>query len=172
MYRALILAFMFSLAACKKAPNQTKLTYMPDMADSPKMKAQLNFLDPPEGSITMTDPLLPETLEEAEKELQNPLKGRGNEEAMRARGKELFETFCSVCHGMDAKGGGTIVDKFPRPPDLTADIYKNRADGFYFHRITNGSALMPAYGYALYPQERWQIVLHLKTLQTAGAEAK
>ncbi len=138
---------------------------MPDMADQPKLKPQLNYLDPPKGSVTTTDPLLPETIEEAEKELQNPLKGRGNEEELRAHGKELFATFCAVCHGLDAKGGGTIVDKFPRPPDLTLDLYKNRGDGFYLFRITHGSALMPSYGHATSLPERWMIILWLRFLQ-------
>jgi mono/diheme cytochrome c family protein len=158
------------LSACDKDPNATKLQYMPDMADAPTVKAQEDFLDPPEGSVAMSAILYPANADEAEKQLQNPFAGVPEPEAIThlAQGKVLFETYCAVCHGIDAKGEGYIVDKFPRPPDLAADPYLTRADGFFFYRITFGSAIMPSYGHAISPHERWQIILHLRTLQKAG----
>ncbi len=157
-------------AACDKNPNATKLQYMPDMADAPTVKAQEDFLDPPDGSIPMSAILYPETAEESEKQLQNPFAGVPDGEAQGhlAAGKTLFNTYCVVCHGADAKGEGFMVDKYPRPPDLTGEVYLNRADGFFFHRITFGSAIMPGYGHATSPHERWQIISYLRTLQKAG----
>jgi mono/diheme cytochrome c family protein len=158
-----------TLAACTENPNQTKLQYFPDMADSPAFKTQGNYIDPPEGSIARTAILYPDTPEEAEKVLQNPFRGQPNEDKHIANGEHLFNTFCAVCHGMGGKGDGTISDKFPRPPDLMLDMYKKRQDGFFFYRITFGSALMPSYGHAIAPNERWQIVSYLRTLQNAPA---
>jgi mono/diheme cytochrome c family protein len=43
-----------------------------------------------------------------------------------ASGKEMFTTYCAVCHGKDGKGGGPAVAamKVP-PPDLTTLAAKN-----------------------------------------------
>ncbi len=153
------------LAACTDNPNETKLQYFPDMADSPAFKTQGNYINPPEGSIARTAILYPDTPEESEKVLQNPFRGQPGEEKHLAEGKHLFETFCTVCHGAAGKGDGSIVDKFARPPDLTQDLYKKKQDGFFFHRITFGSALMPSYGHAISANERWKITSYVRHLQ-------
>ncbi len=43
-----------------------------------------------------------------------------------ASGKDMFNTYCAVCHGKDAKGGGPAVAalKMP-PPDLTTLTVRN-----------------------------------------------
>jgi mono/diheme cytochrome c family protein len=159
------LAFCFALSACD--PTETKIQYMPDMADGPLLKPQRTYIDPPDGAVSRQAILYPKTIEEAEATLHSPYNGTQGPQtkAYLEEGKVLFETFCSVCHGTDAKGGGTITDKFPRPPDITADAYAKRGDGFFFHRITFGSALMPSYGDKVSAHERWKIILHLRTLQ-------
>lgn len=151
--------------ACTPDPNARKIQYMPDMADSPATKAQRSYLDPPEGAVAMNTLIYPKTVEEAEKLLQMPPRIK-EDQATELAGQELYDTFCSVCHGRDAKGEGTLGPAFPRPPDLTHEVYRNRQDGFFFYRITFGSAIMPSYGHAISPHERWQIVSHLRKLQT------
>ncbi|MBI2601491.1 MAG: cytochrome c [Deltaproteobacteria bacterium] len=160
------LGLILNLWNCKGDPSQTKLQYFPDMADTPGIKTQGNYLDPPEGSVARDAILYPATAEEAESVMENPLRGASNQAEHVAQGKHLFETFCgAACHGLDAKGGGAIVDRFVRPPDLTLDLYKNRKDGFFFHRITFGGAIMPEQGHNTSAVERWQIVLYLRSLQ-------
>ncbi len=161
----IVVGILSLLGACTNDPDQTKLQYFPDMADSPAIKTQGNYIDPPEGSVARTAILYPDTPEEAEQLLKNPLVGQSDEAKHAEEGKVLFGKFCTPCHGQDGKGNGTIVDKFPRPPDLTQDLYKTRQDGFFFHRITFGSAIMPAYGYAITAKERWQIVLNIRNKQ-------
>ncbi len=162
----LLMVLLSVVAACHRDGNQTKLQWMPDMADSPTVKAQESFIDPPDHAVSTQAILYPATAEESEKLLQNPYPASAD---MVAKGKEMYDTYCTVCHGADAKGGGQITDLFPRPPDITMDLYAKRADGFFFHRITfGGVAMMPAYGYAITPAERWQIVHYLRTLQKKG----
>lgn len=151
--------------ACTGNPNDTKLQYFPDMADSPAFKTQGNYIDPPEGSIARSAILYPDTKEESETLLQNPYQGQAEKHLQ--NGEHLFNIYCSVCHGPRAKGDGNITDKFPRPPDLTMDMYKAKKDGSLFHTITFGSALMPSYGHATTANERWEIILYLRTLQNA-----
>lgn len=160
------------LSACKEDPDQTKLQYFPDMADSPAFKTQGNYIDPPEGAVSRTAILYPETLEEAEKVLKNPFRGQPNEEAHLENGKRLFGIYCAPCHGFSGKGDGRITEPtadggtgFPRPPDLSLDMYKKKQDGFYFYRATFGSALMPGYGHATTSNERWEINLYVTYLQ-------
>ena len=54
-------------------PSQPKVQYVPDMADAPTMKPQENYLEPPEGAVSTNAILYPATVEEAEKNLKNPL---------------------------------------------------------------------------------------------------
>jgi mono/diheme cytochrome c family protein len=149
-----------SLVSCKGE----KIQFMPDMADTTIAKAQRAFLDPPAGSVAATAVIYPSTVEESEEQLKSPFEGQPPAEAQLAQGKDLYETFCAVCHGLQGKGDGTIADKMPAP-DLTQDIIKNRKDGFFFHRITFGNVMMPSYGHAIDVQERWLIIAYLRTLQ-------
>ena len=162
--------FLFN---CSFDQNETKLTYMPDMAWSPVMKPYREYLLPPENSVATNAFLYPQTDQEAEENLINPLIGveinQGKEKYLFSQndlqnGKERYSDYCYPCHGSDAKGIGPIKEMVA--PDLTNDVYKEKKDGFFFQRITFGHTIMPAYGYALDIKERWQIILYLRnTLQ-------
>ena len=138
-------------------PATPKLQYMPDMADNPTVKAQEDFLDPPPYSVARGTVFYAKTAEES---TQTAAVVRDA-----AQGKQLYATFCQVCHGAQGKGDGTIDDGFPQPPDISQVLYRERKDGFLFHRITFGTAIMPGYGHALSVAERWQIVYYLRALQ-------
>lgn len=163
----------FALNGCKEeGPNTTKLQYMPDMADSPAVKAQESYIDPPENSVTINAILYPENKQVAEQELRNPFgEGAAVGPELIDRGKKLYNTYCYLCHGYDGKGKGTLGDAYPIPvPDLTTPDYQARKDGFYFAQISLGGNMMPAYAHATSPHERWWIVSYLRTLQGAGGE--
>ena len=150
---------------CRMNDQQTKLQYMPDMADNPINKTQKDYLDPPAGAIPRHAVLVPTDQQEAIEVMENPL----DEQAMHLeKGKELWNNFCIACHGPQGKGKHKLGPNFPVAPDLTAAVYQERKDSFYFHVITYGGAIMPAYGYAIYPKERWQIVRYIRELQKAG----
>jgi S-disulfanyl-L-cysteine oxidoreductase SoxD len=80
-------------------------------------------------------------------------------------GQRHWVTFCVPCHGENGKGDGTVTTKFVPPPDLTnAGLQRIRSDGYYYHYIGTGGAVMPAYGEVLSPEERWHVVNFLRTL--------
>ncbi|MBI2544146.1 MAG: c-type cytochrome [Candidatus Rokubacteria bacterium] len=82
-----------------------------------------------------------------------------------AKGKALFAIYCSPCHGPEGKGNGTVTPKFIPPPDVTnATLQKQRTDGYWQHVIGTGGAIMPAYGEALAPEERWHVVNFLRSI--------
>ncbi len=144
----------------------TKVQYVPDMADAPTSKPQKSYLDPPESAVAMSALPYPKTPEDAEKLLQMPPR-IAQDPGTAAAGAKHYETFCRVCHGADGKGKHSLGPNFPMPPDITHEAYVKRGDGFFFYRITFGSAIMPSYGHATNPIERWQIIRHLRTLQGA-----
>ncbi|MDE3270210.1 MAG: c-type cytochrome [Pseudomonadota bacterium] len=163
MHRLLLITIIVSVAvvfaglsACTDR-NTTKLQYMPDMADAPTVKAQEDFLDPPPHSVARGAVYYGATAEES---TVQPTVAPDL-----VQGKYLYETFCQVCHGAQGKGNGSIVEDFPRPPDITAEVYRQRSDAFIMHRVTFGTAIMPAYGHMTSVAERWQIVFYLRELQ-------
>ena len=156
------------ISACNvNGKNTTKLQYMPDMADGPITKAQRSTLTPPDGSVTVNAILYPATYDQAEAELRSPFgEGAQLSQEVLDKGKVMYQTYCTVCHGEDGKGKGPLGDAYPIPvPDITAANYLAKKDGFYFLRISQGGQMMPAYAYAISPHERWQLIAYLRTLQ-------
>ncbi|MFK7873547.1 MAG: cytochrome c [Oligoflexales bacterium] len=161
-------AVLIALVGCKFDKRETKIQYMPDMVDAPSIKSQQDYLDPPEGSVAWNAEIYPRSVEEAELILRNPNEQLQDQTKVLARGKKLFGTYCTPCHGTNAEGDGTVVPKVPMPPNLLADFYRQKGDGFYFYKITFGSAIMPSYGHATWPAERWDIVSYVRDLQGRG----
>ena len=82
-----------------------------------------------------------------------------------AKGNALFAIYCAPCHGAGGKGDGPVAPKFIPPPDVTnATLQKQRTDGYWQHVIGTGGAVMPAYGEALAPEERWDVVNFLRSI--------
>lgn len=162
--KTLTLAFGLALLAsgCRYDGTDTKMQWAPDMADSAANKSQRSYIDPPEGSVAMNAIFYPKTAEDSEKLVSMPQGITPDLE----RGKWLFETYCQICHGPDAKGGKAIPQI--APPNLTDPMYLAKGDGFFFYRITFGTAVMPGYGHAISADERWHIVKYLRTLQGAA----
>lgn len=81
-------------------------------------------------------------------------------------GESLFATHCGVCHGPAGKGNGPAAfQMIIPPPDLTITQPTERTDGYLYATIRNGNIVMPAYGDAMSPAERWEVVLYLRQLQ-------
>jgi mono/diheme cytochrome c family protein len=96
--------------------------------------------------------------------------------ALRARGRDLYFTACSACHGLEGDGKGEFADRmWPRPTDFTRGVYKLRStpsgslptDRDLFGTITRG---MHGTSMQRWPQlaerDRWALVFHLKSLSS------
>jgi len=108
--------------------------------------------------------VIPKEQRELAAKVPNPVKPT---ESSLATGRGHFQTFCTPCHGPEAKGGvtGPVATKFIPPPDLTnAELQRQRTDGYWHSYIVVGGAVMPAYGEALSSQEAWHIVNYLRSL--------
>lgn len=111
-------------------------------------------------------------------EPENPVPA---DEASIARGAQLYQTHCAMCHGDTAQGTGTVAAFLvkKKPADLTSEVVQAKSDGSMFLTITNGiwnpnntlfpetqfSGQMPPLNENLTVRERWDVVNYLRTLK-------
>jgi mono/diheme cytochrome c family protein len=87
------------------------------------------------------------------------------------RGQELYDIYCSVCHGPEGSGGGSIEGPFPRGliNMLTTQRAQDLTDGYIFGMMAVGRGLMPNYR-RITQEERWMIVNYVRQLQELYGE--
>jgi len=91
----------------------------------------------------------------------NPVK---SDQASLDRGKQVFMSNCTSCHGATAKGDGPLgVNMNPKPTDLTI-MTGNHPDGDFEWKIANGRGAMPAWKTVLNENQRWDVVNYIQAL--------
>ncbi|HEY3390993.1 MAG TPA: cytochrome c [Prolixibacteraceae bacterium] len=98
---------------------------------------------------------------EADK-LINPFTGNA---VATAKGKTLYITYCTVCHGTTGKGDGPVGGGLtPKPANHSSQKVQSQTDGTIFWKLTNGRAPMAAYKDILKEEQRWQLVNYIREL--------
>ena len=174
---AVTILIMLSVTSCfdKKKPNYR---YMPNMYTSVAVETYSEYEILPNGQAALTPvkgtisrgwmPYEYENTQEgkalATKELKMPL--AVNEENL-AKGKELFNIYCAICHGNKGDGQGTLVkrEKFLGIPSL-ADKGRNITEGDIYHVMMYGLNSMGSYASQTNEKERWQITMHALDLKS------
>jgi len=89
------------------------------------------------------------------------------DEVSLARGEQLFEINCVICHGKTGKGDGVIGTFFEfKPADLSSIVVQSLSDGAIFLTISNGVAgRMPPLNENLNVRDRWDVVNYVRTLK-------
>jgi mono/diheme cytochrome c family protein len=85
-----------------------------------------------------------------------------------ARGAELFNINCKMCHGPEGLGNGPIAPFLVnfKPANLTLPVVQDKSDGSIFLTITNGvTDRMPALNENFTVRERWDLVNYVRTLK-------
>lgn len=83
-----------------------------------------------------------------------------------AEGKKIYINTCSPCHGIKGKGDGPAAIAFtPRPADHTSQNVQSQTDGALYWKITNGHGQMISYKNVLKDDQRWKVVLYIRTLK-------
>ncbi|MGB2667472.1 MAG: cytochrome c [Candidatus Acidiferrum sp.] len=102
----------------------------------------------------------------SEKLRQNPLTASP---ANLAAAKEIYGARCEDCHGEKGKGDGPDAMMYdPTPSDLTDAVRMNKlTDGEIFYQITEGRKPMPSFRKKLSDEQRWQLVLFVRSLPGA-----
>ncbi|MFO0927770.1 MAG: cytochrome c [Gemmataceae bacterium] len=99
------------------------------------------------------------------------------------RGRERYNVFCSVCHGLTGHGDGRVVKRgFTVPPNYVTDLsrgYKLRGVdkklidvpvGYIFEVITKGYGAMPDHAAQIPVPDRWAIVAYVQALQYSQSQ--
>jgi mono/diheme cytochrome c family protein len=82
------------------------------------------------------------------------------------RGRERYDIFCAVCHGLTGNGDGMIVRRgFRRAASFNDDRLRQAPVGHFFDAVTNGWGAMPAYAFQIPVQDRWAIIAYIRALQ-------
>lgn len=96
-----------------------------------------------------------------------------------ARGKELYNIFCGICHGEKANGLGYIYDAdenpnakyLAAPANLINEEFTAASNGRFYHAIMYGKNVMGAYSDKISYEERWQVIHYIRSLQAKEAGA-
>lgn len=94
-----------------------------------------------------------------------------------ARGQELYNIYCGICHGEKGDGGGYLVrdngGKYPaQPANFLLDDFVNGTNGRLYHGIVYGKNAMGAYADKLSYEERWQVIHYIRLLQAKEKKVK
>ncbi|MGB1217388.1 MAG: OmpA family protein, partial [Saprospiraceae bacterium] len=86
-----------------------------------------------------------------------------------ARGKELYNIYCGICHGEKGDGNGWLArDDSPYnagPTNYLTDDLIDAKNGRYYHVIMHGKGVMGAYKDKISHEERWQVIHWIRALQ-------
>ena len=105
---------------------------------------------------------------EAAKQVANPLKPSQVDLPV---ARKLYLDKCAECHGDTGKGDGPQGRMYdPQPKDLTDAAHMNAvSDGELFYKISEGHRPMPAFRKRLTEEQRWQLVLFLRSLSNSSS---
>ncbi|WP_020534099.1 c-type cytochrome [Lewinella cohaerens] len=96
-----------------------------------------------------------------------------------ARGKELYNIFCGICHGEKANGLGYLYDAdenpnakyLAAPANLINEEFTAASNGRFYHAIMYGKNVMGGYSDKISYEERWQVIHYIRSLQAKEAGA-
>lgn len=179
----LMFAALAGLAGCSADGDRPGMTFIPEMVDSgivhayernPMVPDRPSLFLPPEGTVPFERlPFSygpgPVEAKRAGAELHNPY-GTGPETL--ARGKQVYDTICTVCHGPKGEGDGPIIGRFPNPPSLLAGHAKGLLEGQIVHIISRGQGIMPSHAAQVLLEDRWKVVLYVRQLQGISTPAE
>jgi mono/diheme cytochrome c family protein len=91
-----------------------------------------------------------------------------------ARGEELYNRWCVVCHGPNGVGANANIASFhPVLPayNVSGPLVAAYSDAYVYAMIRVGRGLMPEYGSRVAHFDRWHIVNYVRQLQRQAGNA-
>lgn len=184
---ALLLLVCASILLGQSDLSRPNFEFLPDMKYSPAYGAYApnpNFangqtLQPPvpgtlaRGETPLHFRATPEDAKRAGEELALPaLKSEKEVAKALRRGEAVYRTICLACHGPQGAGDGTVVARgFPPPPSLLTGNSIDMRDGQLFHILTFGQKNMPGFASRLTPENRWDVIRHVRKMQKDQPQA-
>lgn len=105
--------------------------------------------------------------------LENP---RPPTDSSIARGRELYDIYCALCHGPTGGtaaglGDGPVAQRMPGVLSVISPQAGAYSDGYLYSIIRYGRGLMPRYGDKVRSiGDRWDVVNYVRQLQTQARE--
>ncbi len=125
----------------------------------------------PRGSLPLHYEATSQDYARAGEELQNPYSLK--DQAALQRGEVVYTNFCLPCHGAAGKGDGPVVSRgYPPPPPLFSSMVVNMKDGEIFYVVTYGQRNMPSHATQISREDRWKVILYIRTLQPPRLSAQ
>ncbi len=172
-----VLAFLLVISACAD-PSRPNYQYMPNMYEPVGYETyqEVGFL--PSGTEALTPPENTISRGWLPYEFANDIDGKElaraqaspldslNMEANLAKGKELYDVYCAICHGNKGAGQGHLVkrEKILGVPSY-ADAARNISVGSTYHTIYYGLNSMGSYAGQMNYEERWQVSEYVMKLK-------
>ena len=173
---AVVLVMLMSIVSCNKKTRRN-YQYMPNMyksvgyeayQESDAFKNGVEAQLPVEGTLPRGYSLYEiedsnAGYEEAKANLKSPL---DSSVVDYARGKELYEIYCGICHGNKGAGQGWLVkqEKILGVPSY-ADAGRAITEGSIYHVIYYGKNTMGSYANFMSEEERWQVTAYVEKLK-------
>jgi len=177
LIKILVLVVMTSLVFSCKKDTRPNYQFMPNMyepignetyGEYEVFPGQQSAMLPVEGTIARGYSLFDyvntnEDFERAKLELMSPL---DSTQIDLARGKELYDIYCGICHGNKGQGQGNLVkrEKILGIPSYD-DVGRAITQGGIYHTIYYGKNAMGSYANQLNEEERWQVVAYVLDLK-------
>jgi len=91
-----------------------------------------------------------------------------------AAGRAIYVDKCVQCHGQTGKGDGPdAASYYPSPTSLVDAKHMNSVtDGEIFYQISEGRKPMPAFKRKLTEEQRWQLVLYVRSFAPAAPASR
>ena len=177
LIKILGIIIMISLVFSCKKDSRPNYQYFPNMYDSPSYETYREYdifsgeqsaMLPAEGTIARGFTLFEygssnEEFLRAKAELMNPL---DSSQVDLARGKQLYDIYCGICHGNKGDGQGNLVkrEKILGVPSY-ADPVRNLTVGSTYYTIHYGLNSMGSYASQMNTEEMWQVSEYVMTLK-------
>ena len=112
----------------------------------------------------------PWTVPEEAKQRKNPLT---SSDAILQSIRPLYADKCASCHGKAGKGDGHDASLYDPAPTNFADAKRltGVSDGELFYKLSEGRKPMPSFKKRLTEEQRWQLILLLRSFAEAPAAA-
>ena len=163
LFVALLVSVALNIAALGPKVRRN-FDYFPNMVRSPRYNAfeeNPNFSD----GMTLRTPV-PGTIPRGWQPPSDTNPFAATDRAAVERGALVFANYCQPCHGADAKGKGPVVEHgFAPPPNLSRSQTQDKTDKELWEVVTNGIRTMPPYGPQLSHDDRWKVILHVRSFR-------
>lgn len=146
---------LLAMTACDQPQMQDQRKYEP-YESAPGWPDDQSARQPPAGTVARED-----TFDSVPETLPMPLSRE-----LLARGRERFNIYCSMCHGLGGHGNGIVVQRgFPAPPSYHNKRLRQVPLRYFYNVITDGFGVMYSYADRVSPEDRWAIAAYIRALQ-------